>query len=393
MKKSEWSDSEIEQLLRSMPKIIDRRDPRDIYQSLSLKKRKNLAWVLPSIAAAAVLFLFMILGPKLTDQGQISQFSLDQATEKKAPDKNAANEKRMVLNKEVAESKESTGTNNIQQINKGLQKSAVYEDEIGNGKVFTYWIPDEQAQILIPVSTIVPKAQNKPWLDVFNEQMVQLKESQWGLSEYYPLNAELTYDEKEQTLNVNVPADHQYGQGSTSETGFLNILKKDISSNSSVKSVKLFTNHEPGIEFGNTGLMKELDIEADRNHAYLFYFPKNQEQPYLVPTLETYKDIKDAMKAMKEDRPEYGLKKSMFLEVQEENLSIQNNTLFLSMEKNSKIEDDKLTLSSFEAILLTAKEFGLDQVIVKDAPVKQIGPFNLSMENKVPIAPNLRNLE
>ncbi|WML30829.1 hypothetical protein RCG24_02660 [Neobacillus sp. OS1-32] len=69
MKKSEWSDREIEELLRKMPKIQDYRDPRDIYQNLSFKRRKSPSWVLPSIAAAAALFLVLVLGPKLFDGG------------------------------------------------------------------------------------------------------------------------------------------------------------------------------------------------------------------------------------------------------------------------------------------------------------------------------------
>ena len=31
-------------------------------------------------------------------------------------------------------------------------KRLLYDDEVGNGTVLTYWIPDSQAQILVPVS-------------------------------------------------------------------------------------------------------------------------------------------------------------------------------------------------------------------------------------------------
>ncbi len=53
MKRSEWSDNELEELLRQMPKVKDHRDPRDIYQNISLKKRKTKSWLLPGMAAAA----------------------------------------------------------------------------------------------------------------------------------------------------------------------------------------------------------------------------------------------------------------------------------------------------------------------------------------------------
>ena len=46
-------------------------------------------------------------------------------------------------------------------------KTALYDDEIGNGTVMTYWIPDSQAQILVPVSTVVNSDTSKDWLDNF----------------------------------------------------------------------------------------------------------------------------------------------------------------------------------------------------------------------------------
>ncbi|MDV2888039.1 hypothetical protein RYX45_23020, partial [Alkalihalophilus pseudofirmus] len=86
------------------------------------------------------------------------------------------------------------------------------------------------------------------------------------------------------------------------------------------------------------------------------------------------------------------LKKSMLLKLREKDISIRNKTLYVSMEKNSRINNDQFTLFSFEALLLTAKEFGIEKVVIKNPPSKQIGPFELTKENKVPIAPNLRKI-
>ena len=67
MKKSEWSDKQLEELLRQMPKIQDHRNPRDIYQNLSRKKRKQPAWVIPAFATAAALLLFIYINSKAYD--------------------------------------------------------------------------------------------------------------------------------------------------------------------------------------------------------------------------------------------------------------------------------------------------------------------------------------
>jgi len=60
VKKSGWSDHELEALLRRMPKILDYRDPHDIYQNIYLRKRKTYVWALSGITAFAVV-LFVII--------------------------------------------------------------------------------------------------------------------------------------------------------------------------------------------------------------------------------------------------------------------------------------------------------------------------------------------
>ncbi|MED3563213.1 hypothetical protein P4447_12285, partial [Bacillus xiapuensis] len=83
MKKSEWSDKQLEDLLRQMPKIKDHRDPRDIYQNLSLKKQKRPVWVIPVIASAAALLLIVILIPKLLVGNRFSLTQPDEKSERK----------------------------------------------------------------------------------------------------------------------------------------------------------------------------------------------------------------------------------------------------------------------------------------------------------------------
>ncbi len=400
MKKSEWSDYELEELLRQMPKIQDYRNPRDIYQNLSLKKRKPLTRLLPGIAAAAALLLFFILGPKLLD-GQ--QFSSNQAGDEKSSgsqsmklaDKSDKSEKSsQVLMAKDSSSKERTSmdTGKAELLKTNSTKTALYADEVGDGTVLTYWIPDQQAEILVPVSTVVSNPEEKSWLSLYSEKMGELKEEEWGLSDFYPLNAQLKLDPTETSVIVDVPASHQYGQGAAMETNFINILQKDIASNSNLKKIMFTTNGEPGIELGNFGRKEELIIENEKNHAYFFYYPAGSAIPFLTPASERYSDFGTALEAMRNDQHEFNLKSSLLPSMQIQDVSINDNILYVSMKDNPDLNDNQLTLCSFEAMLLTAKEFGIEKVIVKNPPLTNIGPFDLSKEILVPIAPNLRTL-
>jgi hypothetical protein len=393
VKKSEWSDRELEELLRQMPKIRDHRDPRDIYQNISLRKRKTLSWFLPGIAAAVALFLFFILVPKLIVGTPFSQNHAggEKSSAAEAPKDNGnTKDFSAVINTENASSLNYAKGRKSAELKGNSLKTAIYDNEVGKGMVLTYWIPDQQGQILIPVSTIVRKTQGKSWLALFIEKMASLKEDEWGLSNFYPLNATLKLDANHHNVCVDVPSNHQYGQGSDNETSFIHVLEKDIASNSNLKKIKLSTNGTPGIEFGNFGKLEELNIQMDKGHGIFFYYSKHSNIPFLVPSIDKFKDIKAAILAMRNDQPVYGLKRSLSsLTISE--VGILDKTLYLTMDGNTNLQNDPLTLSSFEAILLTAKEFGLDKVIVKGSPFSHIGSFDLSKEIKVPLAPNFRN--
>jgi hypothetical protein len=96
---------------------------------------------------------------------------------------------------------------------------------------------------------------------------------------------------------------------------------------------------------------------------------------------------------MRADQPENGLKSSLQPSLQIYDMTISNKTLSLSIKGDSTLKDNQLTLYSFEALMLTAKDFGVEKIVVKNSPLTHIGPFDLSKENKVPIAPNLRNIQ
>jgi hypothetical protein len=388
VKKSEWSDKQLEELLRQMPKIEDHRNPRDIYQNLSIKKRKKSAWLIPGFAATAALLLFFILIPRFLEGTQ----SFDSAKQEESSSQekiSIADDKSSILNKEEDDLSGSEAKMMMTEMN----KTAIYDDEVENGKVITYWIPDSQAQILVPVSIVVPPDDNKNWLTIFTESMGLLKEEEWGLTDYYPLNATFELDEINNTVIVDVPSDHKYGDGSAGEMTFLDILQKTIASNSQINNIILRTNGQPGIEFGNYGEMDKLDVNREGKHGYFFYTPDGLETTYLVPSTNTFQDINAAFEAMKTDQAEGSLASSIGPSFQIKEFSIQDNKLIINMDGSTLMENTPATVYSFEAILLTAKDFGIETIMVVNAPIKLLGPFDLSKEVKVPLAPNHRPIE
>ncbi|EIJ78722.1 negative regulator of sigma-X activity [Bacillus methanolicus PB1] len=409
MKKSVWTDKELEELLLQLPKISDNRDPRDIYQNIALKakKRKRQMWIMPSLAAAAAVILFIILAPNLINWQEPSQqyMSLNSATsnenmEMARNDNTAAIEDKSkdVSFQEDNPVKFEADENNPSSektLADDVERTAVYEEDLQGKELLTYAIPDANGQNIVPVSVLVQKEDNKTWFDQFKETMADLKEEEWGLSEYYPLHANLAYDSLKKVLNVDVPRDHQYGFGSASEIMFKSSLLSSFVDGDKVEKITFTTENEKGIVLGNDEIT-ELVVEKSSTpaHGYLFLYPAKGKKPFIVPTPDEYETINEAYAAMRKELETHQLKPSLSEGLQFEKVVPDNNgTLSIFLTKSTNATDLQEMVFSIEAILLTAKNFGFKAVKVENPPVKNIGPFDLSKELQVPVAANKLSIE
>lgn len=389
MKKSEWSDNELEDLLRQMPKLKDNRDPRDIYQSLSIKanNRKRPVWIIPSVASVAAVLLLFILAPNIWNsifQDSSSNKESDIAIEDSS--KTHEMTKMAPHNGESNMGITAADNNGITSLKVQSQETAIYEEDIVGQEVITYMIPDQNAQILVPVTVLVPKG-TKTWIEQFQAQSEKLTEVQWGLSDFYPLNANLKMIDEE-TLNVDVPDGHLYGMGSANETSFITILKETFMVDRNIKKITLSTNGKSGISFGNYGDLTELNQPDVKKRSYYLFNPNNQNLPFLVPSIDQYNDIDSALRSMTIGNETYGLMPALPNNFTFDVDSSLNETLVLTFKDNTQLTEEPKNIYAIEAILLTAKDFGYKAVKFENAPITQIGRFNLQNEVKVPVAPN-----
>jgi hypothetical protein len=91
---------------------------------------------------------------------------------------------------------------------------------------------------------------------------------------------------------------------------------------------------------------------------------------------------------MKTDHQELGLAASLVPSFPIKEVTTKENKLIITLDENATMENNKETLYSYEAILLTAKNFGIDTVTILNAPIKLLGPFDLTQDITVPLAPN-----
>ncbi|MBT2660975.1 hypothetical protein [Bacillus sp. ISL-45] len=413
MKKSQLSDKQLEEILGQMPKVKDHRDSRDIYQNIAhrVEKRKKMpAWVIPGAALAAVLFLAFILSPGLLGSNYSEQKSMDSSSvdgakpsmemntasrEDTANESASREESTVMMDAADGEAEEkSTEIKAMDLANPYGGLISLYPEEVDTEttEILTYAIPDQQVMTVVPVTVAIPKQEGKSWIGSYTETMPMLKEEEWGLTEYYPMDATWNYDEATKTLAMDVKQDHPYQYGSAANIIFVDSMTQNFSQ-AGIDKMVLTTESEPGIDLGNYGPRKELPINTGTSNrrAYLFLSVEGMPNPYLVPTKEQHKTIGDAFAQMiKGDDNGYlspSLPDSFKLAQTDQN---EDKVLEITLDEDTTL--DESFLPNLEAILMTASEFDYSGVRFTNANIDQLGPFNLNEVLALPLAPNKKNI-
>ncbi|MBM4762160.1 negative regulator of sigma-X activity [Bacillus sp. B15-48] len=388
------NDYKLEELLKKLPKVTDNRQPNEIYKNINMKRKKVKVpnWLFPTAAFTVVGSLLFILSPTIIgwqndkNHSEIAQTSIDTSLEEETAKEE--NFQTLFENGPLMYEEEISDTENQHMMDVStVEPTSVYAADLEGYQAFTFPIPDKNAQVLVPVTVMIGKAQNKTWFEQFQDTMGKLKEEEWGLANYYPLNAKLDYNEANQTVQVDLPSNHGYGRGSASETMFIATLK-NLFPQEKVKKIIFTTDGQKGIMLGNYSEQHELDNFNTKRHAYFFLYDGEKERPYIVPTEDAFDNIAEALAEMGMDQDELGLKASLPKEVNIDFSSVEqgSETLKLKVAEGSKLNED--FVYSIEAISLTAKTFGYTTVKLESADVEQIGPFNLTEDIYVPVAPN-----
>jgi cytoskeletal protein RodZ len=389
--KLKLNDRQVEELLKELPKLEDGRQPEEIYRNVAanLRKRRQRSWFMPALASAAAAALFFILSPGLglqQEQTARQESSMDHAgTSTEMKDESATH----TGDDSQMNASLSTDAEPAKEIGiSSIQPTAVYKQDLETYEALTYAIPDANAQIAVPVTVLVEKAGKKNWFEQFEETMPKLTEEEWGLMDYYPLNAEISYDQASKTVNVDVAEGHPYGFGSAAETWFLKVLEDSLP-HDKVQRVSFSTEGRKGIELGNTGEKFELPLPQPEGHAYLFYYRDEGEEsiPYMVPANESFHTFSEALEAMAVNREELGLKASLPENFAIEGALVEENGSVLHLEFPPGPFFEESFMYSLEAIMLTAKSFGYEALKIDNAD-GEIGPFNLNESLELPVGAN-----
>ncbi|RFU66366.1 hypothetical protein D0469_17175 [Peribacillus saganii] len=372
MKKFNYEDSDIENILQQMPEVRDNRKMLEILERAEKlsKKRKGLGWVMPAAASAAAILLFALISTSIFQNDRNRNTAglnskEDASTAAPIEKKASSTEKRFVI--------------------------------MPDQNFITFSITGmDQAGLIMPLNIPVSMAveENASPAVLYTKYIDKMKNEQWGLA---PLDFKnhATFSEASdangnKTLVVDMIKNSSLGVSSAG-TAFMDSLKESFRWHG-YNQIEFQTQGQKGTILGNTEYTS-IPLVAEGKKAYFQYIYGQDYPSFLVPSPDTYPDFSKALNAMESEQ--FTLQAPLHAPipggVDISNILIEGSHAEVKFTADSGLMDNETFVMMLDAILLSAKEFGFRTVTfsgAQNANIDQIGTIKLGMPNEVPAAPN-----
>jgi Sporulation and spore germination len=371
MKKFRWNDECLQYTLQQMPIIKDHRSKEEVYRQL-MKARKTArlkAWFLPSLASiVAVMIVVVISVPSLPFTKQTEEKS-DKSVVTLQADQRSNMSQPLLSANQYSE----------------FPSHIVTKEALNDQDVAVLGLPDQQSQIVIPISVPVPKHESvKRQLETAK---TQIDEQKWGVSKRL-LNGVTMVPSREskRVWLVYVSKQHPvFLEGRVSESLFLSSIEETIRWMGG-KKIRFFTENKEGMKLSHAGYIKSMEIPK-KKRAYYLYQLSSSHPVYLVPSSQHFPTFLKALRQMQKDISA-SLRSTIPHGVKIEKVDVQHDHVVVQFTEDSKLDVSPSVCWMVEAILLTAKEFGFRSVTFMGGNVKQIGPYIFGKKIDVPVGPN-----
>ena len=389
MKKREWNEEQLQQLLQQLPSVRDKQSKKELYQNIYYKvqyKKKKRIWVAPTVATIAVLFILALISPLLFQSitSTNEENAMDMASTSSSESTKAENNSGQEL--QMAESSIAEDRNNekVELSRKEIEQETFVTDADDSANFITVGLTDESLQNIIPVSFKEEAGKEElDQIETFNPDKFAEKLG--------PLRIALTNTDLEEENNNEIIINYKSDNGSITGSGSEVAYKESIIETFrwlGYKKANLFTNGVEGIEFSNYGQEEELEITETRNKAYLVYQYDESKAKLLVPSPESLPTIEEAIAIMKKGIDEQELKPSIQEHIGQIDIKEDGERLEIDFNQNANVENNEESIIMLESILLTAKDFGYETVQFNGTKEKEIGVMDVSRPLEVPFSPN-----
>lgn len=405
-------DNKIIDQLKQMPKIEDKQDKTLLFNKINqeikgvsrMKKRNQTKWILPSIATVAIAALvFIMIQSGIFDQDEVAEQSTDLATRTyeydvdENADPESGNFNSTTSDNDAEDPDEATeSTEEINEPDAGseeevmdLENRLVYYNDEHEFPIYTIAVGDQQANYTIPISLIDTSmtGEGNP-NDIYNRLDGFVDEAALGVYEYPFDEIEFIFSNNNENITMRVADDYRFLDTSAQMSMFSNIIQFMFADYPATE-LKLETDSKDFIDLGSVGEQSSLQLEAFNNLAYKIYQFEDKER-LLIPIVrlisgDEFFTIDEALHEMQFNQPDYSITGSIPTDVEYTVDPSDEDSLKITFEEDPLFGDNQMTKEMVEAILMTAKSFGFNQVEFDlGGDVTQVNQFDLTKPVQVP---------
>ncbi|MDR0138555.1 hypothetical protein RFW18_12440 [Metabacillus idriensis] len=376
MKKSNWNEDQIAEVLRKLPAIEDKRTSAEIYARLPKKEYKHRKpWVTPAFASIAALFILLLISPFF-----FNQLGINQSSSKSESSMDKASLDQAQPFSENAESKKEA------ELTSGSEKSTFVARSEDGFSIVTAAYPDQQVQNMIPLSFQMEKSED--YLNMFQSVLSDFNPAQAGLSSSSLSGLKLTYAEGiPSKLLIDVNENPFAGSASETDNKLFTEGIEESFRWQGIEEAEYFKNGEKGIELGAYGFQEGMKLSTLKRKAYFLYQESIEAPKLLAPSLLPFNKLSEALSAMKGNGT-LGLKPVIEKTVVIKDIEETKDDVTIEFTAESTIDNNETDTLMLEAILMTAKEFGYESVKFEGLNVDRVGEMDLTDAVPVPFSPN-----
>lgn len=393
------SDSkDIEELLKQMPGIQDRRSSDEVYRSVKLgmegprKRRPARSFAVTAIAGAAVVLAAVLISPLLIPQVQeeAGRHASQKAADERISGPEKTNQEKRSEEQNSREDRSALQSSQQERSMKGVgadTKTAAYQEDLRKGRILKYGMLTSDA-IVVPVSILAGNEKGKDWFEVYEETGENISAEKYGFQPIQPFFDSLDYDHEGKTLNI------VYKEGTedflkANERRIMDMISYSFSSEE-VRKVRFLNEDGTSQVRSHYGEGNEGVPELPKRRGYYAYPLSGTDNVYLVPSDLDFDSLAEAVDAMKTSPNDfYEPILTDPAEVYEDSTTGERAVIRFTKTFRLDQSDPRTSMLQIEGLLLAARDFGYKSVLFQNIEPAVWEGFHFDEPVPVPVAPNL----
>ena len=363
-------DKQIIDLLENLPKHNDERSKEEIYEQIALqfseKPHNKKKKFIPYFSVAAILLCLLSLPFLFHNATEQSSMERRNATEEASLDMESE-----TFHDSAQQHEESESFGEREQQEASLITEDVLTEVPADKEIIHFAIHDETMQYIIPLTFLVPEEAN---MESYYTKLDEILE----IYQLYPENFLLKdiefaidFDTKQAVLT---------GQNrllkATGSSDLLSHLLSEMFLPYGIDKVRIVN------ELNEREQIIDLSSHRTQRASYLLY-----EENYIIVPQDHDTTVREAMLALKEMQRDASINSVM-----DENIEFTvedaDETVIVEFAEET-IQEEDVTKQMIEAILLTAKSYGYEDVQFIHLPIKQLRNYHFDNPIPVPVAVNV----